>query len=354
MKAEASFYHGKRVFITGHTGFKGTWLALWLSQWGAKVTGYALPSPTEPNLFALAGIEKKINSIIGDIRDLHSLQKAFNESSPEIVIHLAAQPIVREGYNDPLTTYSTNVMGTVHILECIRQSDSVRSVLNVTTDKVYQNNEWPWGYRETDRLNGRDPYANSKSCSELVTHSYEQSFFKNNEVSISTARAGNVIGGGDFSADRIVPDCVRAALGKTSIQVRNPNSIRPYQHVLEPLYAYLTICQAQYDNAALADSYNVGPDDADCVRTGDLAEMFCEAWGEGLKWEAIDTSGPHEANLLKLDCAKIKQNLGWKPKWNARQAIEKTVEWTKAWQMGADVAACMEQQIHLFNNGGLK
>lgn len=352
MRAEENFYRGKRIFITGHTGFKGSWLSFWLSRWGADVTGYSLAPLTKPNLFSLAGIEKRVHSVIGDIRNLPLLQKAFDACQPEIVIHLAAQPIVREGYKDPVTTYSTNVMGTVNLLECVRNSQSVRSFLNVTTDKVYQNNEWPWGYRETDRLDGRDPYANSKSCSELVTHSYQQSFFQDKNIAISTARAGNVIGGGDFSVDRIVPDCVRAAMAKQPIQVRNPNSIRPYQHVLEPLYAYLTICQAQYENQELAGSYNVGPDDADCVRTGELADMFCAAWGEGQKWEAVDAGGPHEANLLKLDCAKIKQVLGWKPKWIAKQAIEKTVEWTKAYQAREDVAICMDRQIRTFIEGG--
>ena len=353
MRAQENFYRGKRIFITGHTGFKGSWLSFWLSQWGAEVTGYALPSPTEPNLFTLAGIANRIHSVIGDIRDLHALQKAFDESRPEIVIHLAAQPIVRESYKDPVTTYSTNVMGTVNLLECVRNSQSVRSFLNVTTDKVYRNNEWPWGYRETDRLDGEDPYANSKSCSELVTHSYKQSFFQDKNIAISTARAGNVIGGGDFSKDRIVPDCVRAAMKKEPIQVRNPNSIRPYQHVLEPLYAYLTICQAQYENPELAGAYNVGPDDTDCVRTGELAEMFCRAWGEGQTWETVEAGGPHEASLLKLDCAKIKAALEWRPRWNAQKAIEKTVEWTKTWQAGKDIAVTMEKQIKEFIDGGL-
>ncbi len=346
------FWQGKRVFLTGHTGFKGSWLSFWLSRWGAKVTGYALPPIASPNLFSLARISEKVHSIEGDIRDFSSLQVAFNACQPEIVLHLAAQPIVCEGYKNPRYTYETNVMGTVYILECVRQSQSVRSFLNVTTDKVYQNNEWPWGYRETDCLGGMDPYANSKSCSELVTHSYQQSFFAEKKVAISTARAGNVIGGGDFSVDRIVPDCVRAAIEKRPIQVRNPNSIRPYQHVLEPLYAYLTICQAQYEKPELAGSYNVGPNESDCVRTGELADMFCQVWGGGQIWKAVYVDGPHEANLLKLDCSKIKQMLGWQPKWNARQAIEKTVEWTKEWRAGKEVADVMEKQIKEFSYGG--
>ena len=349
MKAEESFYRGKRVFITGHTGFKGTWLSFWLNRWGAEVTGYALLPSTKPNLFSLAGIENHIHSVIGDVRDLSLLRKVFDRCRPEIVIHVAAQPIVRESYRDPVTTYSTNVMGTVHLLECVRNSRTVRSLLNVTTDKVYHNKEWSWGYRETDRLDGRDPYSNSKSCSELVTHSYQQSFFQDKNITASTARAGNVIGGGDFSVDRIIPDCARAAMMKQSIQVRNPKSIRPYQHVLEPLHAYLTICQAQYEQPGLAGAYNVGPEEADCVQTGILAKMFCEAWGEGQTWEAVNAGGPHEANLLKLDCARIKQRLGWRPRWNVKQAIEKTVEWFKIYhRREEDIVSCMEQQIHEF------
>ncbi len=352
MKAKKSFYMGKRVFITGHTGFKGAWLSFWLKWWGAKVTGYALPPLTKPNLFDLSGIEKHINSVIGDVRDLPSLRKAFDDCQPEIVIHLAAQPIVRESYRDPVMTYSTNVMGTVHVLECVRNSQSVRSFLNVTTDKVYQNNEWPWGYRETDRLDGQDPYANSKSCSELVTHSYQQSFFRDKHVAISTARAGNVIGGGDFSADRIIPDCVRAAMMKKLVRVRNPKSIRPYQHVLESLYAYLIICQAQYEQVDFAGAYNVGPDESNCVRTEELVDLFCEAWGEGLAWKAVDLKGPHEANLLKLDCSRIREVLGWRPRWDAKQAIAKTVEWTKAYKAGEDISECMTRQIQAVMDGG--
>lgn len=352
MKAEKNFYQGKRIFITGHTGFKGAWLSFWLNQWGAEVTGYSLPPLTNPNVFSLARIDKCVHSVIGDIRDLPVLRKAFDDCQPEIVIHLAAQPLVLEGYKDPVTTYSTNVMGTVHLLECVRNSQSVKSFLNVTTDKVYQNNEWHWGYRETDRLDGQDPYANSKSCSELVTHSYQQSFFRDKTIAISTARAGNVIGGGDFSAGRIVPDCVRAALAKKSIEVRNPNSIRPYQHVLEALRAYLAICQAQYGQQELAGIYNVGPDEASCVRTGTLADLFCEAWGEGQTWSAVDSRGPHEAVLLKLDCSRIKAVLGWRPRWDVKQAIEKTVEWTKAYRLGKDITDCMACQIQDVMDGG--
>ncbi len=272
------FYNGKRVFITGHTGFKGSWLCKILVNSGAVVTGYSLEPPTTPSLFEIANIGESITSIIGDIRDYNSLKKAFDEARPEIVLHLAAQPIVRESYKNPAYTYETNVMGTVNILECVRNSDCVKSFLNVTTDKVYFNKEWAWGYRENEELDGFDPYSNSKSCSELVTHSYKNSFFADGKIAISTARAGNVIGGGDFASDRIIPDCVRAASENRAIIVRNPYSTRPYQHVLEPLFAYLTIAEKQYNNAKFSGWYNVGPEECDCVTTGELVDLFCDLW----------------------------------------------------------------------------
>lgn len=342
-----NFYKDKRVFVTGHTGFKGSWLCTMLLLAGAEVTGYALP-PAEPSLFKIIGLEQRIHSIQGDIRDLDSLQSAFHTAGPEIVFHLAAQPIVRESYRDPVGTYSTNVMGTVHILECVRRSDSVRSFLNVTTDKVYENHQWPWGYRETDRLNGFDPYSNSKSCSELVTDSYKNSFFSDRGTAISTVRAGNVIGGGDFSADRIIPDCVRAAQANAPIQIRNPASVRPYQHVLEPLSAYLLIAQRQWEDLSLAGSYNVGPDGADSVTTRELVELFCRSWGEGVCWECAEQSGPHEDAILKLDCSKIQSVLGWRPKWHIDRAIAETVAWTKAWLSGTGANNCLEQQVNSF------
>lgn len=340
------FYRGKRVFVTGHTGFKGTWLCTILRMAGAEVTGYALP-PEEPSLCRIVGLEEKINSVHGDVRDLDSLWAAFERARPEIVLHLAAQPIVREGYRDPVGTYSTNVMGTVHLLECVRRSGGVKSFLNVTTDKVYENHQWLWGYRETDNLNGFDPYANSKSCSELVTDSYRRSFFADGRTAISTARAGNVIGGGDFSADRIIPDCVRAVQKGAPVQLRNPDSVRPYQHVLDPLAAYLLIAWRQYEEAGLADSYNVGPDSCDCLTTGQLADLFCQAWGGPARWECGRRDGPHEDTILKLDCTKIQAVLGWRPKWHADQAVAGAVAWTKAWLEGRG-AACMEQQILAF------
>lgn len=345
---DLSFYKGKKVLVTGHTGFKGTWLVSLLLSAGAQVTGYSLEPPTDPSIFGLSGMENQIRSIIGDIRDLERLMEVFRETEPEIVLHLAAQPIVRESYKNPVYTYETNVMGTVNILECVRQTKTVRSFLNVTTDKVYHNREWEWGYRENDPLDGFDPYSNSKSCSELVTHSYKNSFFSDGETRISTARAGNVIGGGDFAADRIIPDCIRAALSGKPILVRNPHSTRPFQHVLEPLYAYLMIAAMQYEDIKYEGYYNVGPGDEDCVTTGELVELFCKCWGQGQTWEDHFAGGPHEANFLKLDCARLRSVFGWKPVWGVRKAIEKTVEWTRAWQAGEDINLVMERQIRCF------
>lgn len=351
---DLSFYKGKKVFVTGHTGFKGSWLCKMLVNAGAEVTGYSLNPPTEPSLFKIANIEQDMHSVIGDVRDFQSLKKAFDEAQPELVLHLAAQPIVRDSYKDPVYTYETNVMGTVNILECVRRTNCVKSFLNVTTDKVYLNKEWAWGYRENEELDGFDPYSNSKSCSELVTHSYKNSFFidKDGRVSIpiSTARAGNVIGGGDFANDRIIPDCVRAAIKKEDIIVRNPFSTRPYQHVLEPLYAYLMIAAKQYEDSCFAGWYNVGPDDADCFRTGALVDLFVNKWGENMQWINRYDGGPHEANFLKLDCSKLKATFEWKPRWNLEDAIEKTVEWSKCWVSGGDIRECMDKQIEEFLN----
>ena len=348
MKFDLSFYKGKKVFVTGHTGFKGSWLCKILNNAGAEVTGYSLQPPTTPSLFEIAEIEKDVNSVIGDIRDYDSLKKAFDKAQPEIVLHLAAQPIVRDSYKNPAYTYETNVMGTVNILECVRNSDCVKSFLNVTTDKVYLNKEWQWGYRENEELDGFDPYSNSKSCSELVTHSYKNSFFTDGRVAISTARAGNVIGGGDFANDRIIPDCVRAAEKNEDIVVRNPFSTRPYQHVLEPLFAYLMIAAAQYEDISYADYYNVGPDDVDCFKTGALVDLFVKKWGEGLKWINRCDGGPHEANFLKLDCSKLKTTFDWKPHWNLEKAVEKVVEWSKCWIANGDIRACMDCEIQSF------
>lgn len=343
------FFKGKKILITGHTGFKGSWLCRILVNLGADVTGYSLEPPTNPSLFEICDVEKNINSVIGDVRDLEKLKKVFSEVQPEIVLHLAAQPLVRDSYKRPVYTYETNVMGTVNIMECVRLNPCVKSFLNVTTDKVYHNNEWEWGYRENEPLDGFDPYSNSKSCSELVTHSYKNSFFSDKRTAISTARAGNVIGGGDFAADRIIPDCVRAAEKKETIIVRNPNSTRPYQHVLEPLFAYLMIAQKQYEDISFEGYYNVGPDDCDCVTTGKLVSVFCDEFGDGIQWKDVsEKNAPHEANFLKLDCSKLKKTFGWSPVWTINKTVEKVVEWTKVYFDKGNIAEVMDKQISEF------
>ena len=345
---DLSFFKGKRVLVTGHTGFKGVWLCTILADAGAQVTGFSLEPPKEPSLFYLAHLSKKVRSIIGDIRNMDALESTFQIAQPQIVFHLAAQSIVREGYRNPRVTYETNVMGTVNVLECIRSCDFVKSFMNITTDKVYENKEWVWGYRENETLDGLDPYSNSKSCSELVTHSYKESFFSDGHVAISTARAGNVIGGGDFAENRIIPDCVRAAMANKDMIVRNPNSVRPYQHVLEPLFAYLLIAAKQYQDGKYADNYNVGPDECDCIETGKLVDLFCLKWGDAMRWIKQSDNGPHEARFLKLDCSKLKSTFGWHPRWNIEAAIEKTVEWSKRWIDCDNIEKCMQQQIEEF------
>lgn len=365
------FYTGKKVLITGNTGFKGAWLTHILLSSGAEITGYSLQPPTDPSLFQILKLneEDKLHQVYGDVRDLSLLRQVFKEAQPEIVFHLAAQPIVRDSYRDPVITYSTNIMGTVNVCECIRtvvREDGqpiVKSFLNVTTDKVYKNNEWEWGYRETDFLDGFDPYSNSKSCSELVTHSYKDAFYSsitddkgNPIIRVSTARAGNVIGGGDFSNDRIIPDCVRSLVSTMkkgeevgTVTIRNPYSTRPYEHVLEPLFAYMLIAMAQYEDASYAGYYNVGPDDQDCVNTGDLVTLFCNTWNNisyncgnftkengmpfpSMSWiNKAEVNAPHEANFLKLDCSKLKSTFHWQPRWHIDEAIAQTVNWTKIW-----------------------
>ena len=365
------FYKGKKVLVTGHTGFKGTWMCRMLIGAGAIVTGYGLKAgdtglestaTDTPNLFDLADVEDKMTSVIGDIRDLKHLQEVFDKARPEIVIHMAAQPIVRDSYKNPVYTYETNVMGTVNVLECVRNTESVKSFVNVTTDKVYLNREWPWGYRENEELNGYDPYSNSKSCSELVTGSYRNSFFNQEDGSgkvcaISTARAGNVIGGGDFANDRIIPDCVRAMEEKKEIIVRNPYSTRPFQFVLEPIFCYLMIAAAQYEDMSYAGSYNVGPDDLDCVTTGQLVDLFCDKWNafysgdessHNAHWTNVCDHGPHEAGFLKLDCSRIKTTFGWKPHWHIDTAMEKIVQWTDCYFKNGDIPGLMDIQIKEF------
>lgn len=343
---DLSFYKGKTVLITGHTGFKGTWMSHVLTYLGANVIGYSLDAPTTPSAFEITNTANSIVSITGDVRNLDLLIECMKKYKPEIVIHMAAQPIVRESYINPVYTYETNVMGTVNVLEAIRQCNSVKSVINVTTDKVYKNSEWEWGYRENDVLDGFDPYSNSKSCSELVTSSYKKSFFQDRDIAISTCRAGNVIGGGDFASDRIIPDCIRAVSGSKDIIVRNPYSTRPYQHVLEPVCAYLYLAQIQYQNKTIEGSYNIGPDDKDCVTTGELVDLFCKHWGGVAKWiNVAEKNAPHEANFLKLDCSKIKSRLDWIPAWHVDVAIDKTVEWSKAYLNQEDMNKVMKNQI---------
>lgn len=346
VKTELDFFKGKRILVTGHTGFKGTWMCKALIMLGADVIGYAKEPPTKPSLYNISGISQNIVSILGDIRDVDNVCKTVKKYRPEIVIHMAAQPIVLESYKNPLYTYQTNVMGTVNICEAIRLCDCVRSFINITTDKVYCNKEWEWGYRENDFLDGYDPYSNSKSCSELVTSSYKRSFFSEKAIAVSTCRAGNVIGGGDFAQNRIIPDCVKAAQQKKQIEVRNPYSIRPYQYVLEPVMLYLCLAEKQYKQPKLGDSYNIGPEDCDCISTGELVDLFCDVWGEGLTWKNVSKENqPHEANFLKLDSSKIKTTLGWKPNWNIRKAVEGVVEWSKGYIAGKDINPVMEKQI---------
>ena len=340
------FYKNKRIFITGHTGFKGTWLCRILLQAGAEVTGYAEGCQT---LFAQTETAKDICSITGDVRNREALVKAVQAAKPDIVFHLAAQPLVRLSYREPAATYETNVMGTVNILEAVCLASSVKSFVNITTDKVYENREWHWGYRENESLCGHDPYSSSKSCSELVTYSYRNSFFYNgNAAAISTARSGNVIGGGDYAQDRIIPDCIRVASGTYNageeIVVRNPHSIRPYQHVLECLFGYLLLAEKQYHNKTIEGAYNFGPDEESCLTTGKLVELFCAAWGSGVAWRIQGDGGPHEASFLKLDSSKSKNVLGWKPHWDIKTAVEKTVEFAKV-RTGNEQQACVDKQI---------
>lgn len=345
-------YHGKKVFITGHTGFKGSWMCQALLGAGAEVTGYALEAPTKPALFELLKLSEHMNSISGDVRDYDKMYKTMKEYKPELVIHMAAQPLVRESYKRPAYTYETNVMGTVNILESIRNTDTVCSFVNVTTDKVYLNREWEWGYRESDELNGYDPYSNSKSCSELVTSSYRQSFFKNERAALSTVRAGNVVGGGDFAADRIIPDCVRAVEENKKIIIRNPASIRPYQHVLEPVMAYLMIAMEQYRDKSVEGAYNVGPEESSCITTGKMAALFCRQWKKlsGMEpvWVEQGDGGPHEAGLLKLDPAKIRKVFGWHPVWGIEQTIEETADWYYHFLEKEDIRDYTEKQIQRY------
>lgn len=348
----ANFWNGKKVFITGHTGFKGSWLSIWLDSLGAKVTGYALDAPTTPSLFRLSRLDSRIHSVIGDIRDRTKLREALFSAEPDIVFHMAAQPLVRESYNLPVETYEVNVLGTVYLLDSVKQlSDAgkpVKAVVNVTTDKCYENKEWIWGYRETDVLGGYDPYSNSKACSELVTNSYWNSFFKNRGgTSIATARAGNVIGGGDWASDRLIPDVLRAIDAGEAITLRNRHAVRPWQHVLEPLSGYMRLAEKlAMEGSHYSGSWNFGPDDDSVQPVEWVVGQLGEKWGEGVDLQFEVQPQPHEATLLKLDCSKAKTILGWKPKWDLSEAVGKIVEWHKRYQGLENVTELCLEQIH--------
>lgn len=353
---DKAFWKNKKVFLTGHTGFKGSWLSLWLHFLGAEVTGYALNPPTEPSLFELCKVDKHITSIIADVRDGDSLINAMAVAKPEVVIHMAAQPIVRESYKDPITTYATNVMGTVNLFEAVRNCKSVKAVVNVTTDKCYENKEWVWGYRENESMGGYDPYSNSKACSELVTASYRNSFFNPKDyhlhgVGLASARAGNVIGGGDWAADRLIPDCIRSLLIDEQIIIRSPYAIRPWQHVLEPLSGYLALAQKLYENGPqYAEGWNFGPNDNDAKPVEWIVKKMCAKWGPNSSYIVDKGNHPHEANYLKLDCSKAKLKLGWHPKWNLGQALDKIIEWTLAYKDGKDLREVCLNQIEEYSN----
>jgi CDP-glucose 4,6-dehydratase len=350
------FYKNKTVFITGHTGFKGSWLSEILLEAGAKVVGYSLEPPTNPNLFSILGLEKRMTSVIGDIRDFPKLKETIQKTKPDVIIHLAAQPIVLVSYDIPRETYEINVMGTVNLLEAARECGTIRSFLNVTTDKVYDNPGLEFHrFKEDEKLDGYDPYSNSKSCSELVTHAYKRSFFESGKMAVSTARAGNVIGGGDFSADRIIPDCVRAVESGEPLRIRNHFSVRPYQFVLEPLFAYLLIAQEQYLDKEKSGYYNVGPDESDAITTGDLVALFAKKWGSGFSYfDQTAKEAPHEAGYLALDNSLLKKTFRWHPVYHVDSAVQKTVDWTKVFLAGGDVLAETEKEISDFAKGFVK
>lgn len=345
------FWHGKRVFITGHTGFKGSWLSLWLQQLGADLTGYALNPPTIPSLFEVAGVAKGMHSIIADIRDAEALALSIREAAPDIVIHMAAQSLVRYSYDNPVETYATNVMGVVNLLEAIRQNPGVRAVVNVTTDKCYENKEWVWGYRENEPLGGFDPYSNSKGCSELVTSAYRNSYFNADKylahgVALASARAGNVIGGGDWALDRLIPDIINAITRGDAVQIRNPHAIRPWQHVLEPLSGYLMLAERLYtDGPKFAEAWNFGPREEDAQSVKWIVQRLVDLWGEGASWEAESGDHPHEANFLTLDTAKARILLGWQPRWSLDRSLESIIDWNRELQKGSSMRAVVIEQI---------
>lgn len=346
-----AFWQKKKVFVTGHTGFKGSWLCLLLHELGAEVTGYALQPPTNPSLFETCEIQSQVCSIKGDIRDLDFLNLQMQKVYPDIVIHMAAQPLVRESYKNPVETYATNVMGTVNLLEAVRNCENIRAVVNVTTDKCYENKEWLWGYRENEPMGGYDPYSNSKGCSELVTAAYRSSFFSpdsyaKHQVAVASARAGNVIGGGDWATDRLIPDFIRALEAKQKIRIRSPLAIRPWQHVLEPLSGYLLLAEKLYtEGSAYAEGWNFGPDDNDAKNVEWIVRKMCSLWGEDAGYEIDTNSHPHEANYLKLDCSKAKNKLGWQPKWALEYTLEKIIEWVRGYQKRQNMQEVCLQQI---------
>lgn len=337
---DPSFWKGRKVFLTGHTGFKGSWLTLWLHQMGAKVIGYALEPPTQPAIFTEARVESALERHIqGDILDLGKLSQAIQQAQPTIVIHMAAQSLVRDSYSDPVGTYASNVMGTVHLLEAVRHAPGVKAVLNITTDKCYENKEWIWGYRENEPMGGHDPYSSSKGCAELVSASYRHSFLQESGIALATARAGNVIGGGDWAKDRIVPDAMRAFIAEQPLQVRNPAAVRPWQHVLEPLSGYLQLCQQLLNKPEhFSEGWNFGPGEEDAKPVSHLADIMVKSWGEGAQWQQEgNKKQPHEAQYLKLDCTKAKTGLQWSPQWQLEQALQESVAWYKAWHQGMDM-----------------
>ena len=346
----ADFWRGKRVFLTGHTGFKGSWLSLWLESLGSGVTGFSLAPPTTPNLFEVANVARGMTSYISDIRDLSSLQKAMQEAKPEIVIHMAAQPLVRKSYSDPVETYATNVMGTVNLLESVRQTPSVKAVVVVTTDKCYENKEWPWGYRETEPMGGYDPYSSSKGCAELITAAYRRSFFQKHDIGVASARAGNVIGGGDWAEDRLVPDILKAFEENRAVSIRNPQSTRPWQHVLEPLSGYLTLAEHLYEQGqAFSEGWNFGPNDDDARPVQWIVEKLVSNWGKDASWQIDTGQHPHEANYLKLDTSKAKARLGWRPSWNLQTALQRITLWHRAWLGQEDMKKVCLSQIHQYS-----
>ncbi|MDQ4121009.1 MAG: CDP-glucose 4,6-dehydratase [Acidobacteriota bacterium] len=343
------FWHGKRVLITGHTGFKGGWLAFWLEMLGAQVCGFSLAPETEPNLFTNLKIESRVRSVIGDIRDLQDFERVASEFQPEIVFHLAAQPLVRRSYRQPVETYTTNVIGTINVLEAVRLTESVKAVVIITTDKVYENKEWIWAYRENEPLGGFDPYSNSKACAELVVSAYRNSFFAESQTLIATTRAGNVIGGGDWSENRLLPDVFRSLIFGKPLAIRNPNSIRPWQHALEPLAGYLLLAEKLYSGEwNFADAWNFGPSEEDSKPVGAVLEEIKRIWSAPVNWEIAEGNQPHEANLLKLDSTKAKTLLGWRPKLNLSEALEMTVEWYNGFKENADLIELTQQQIEFY------